>query len=82
MQHAPDCHGVRPPRRGWTCRRTVNRGAPALPRVGPALLPRQEQRPLAGLLQVTTLLTTGQADLVAAVERGLAENPMLARRPG
>ena len=51
-------------------------------RAGPTLALRQEHRPLAGLLQVTALLTTGQADLVAAVDRGLAENPMLARRPG
>ena len=51
-------------------------------RAGPTLALRQEHRPLAGLLQVTALLTTGQADLIAAVDRGLAENPMLARRPG
>jgi RNA polymerase sigma-54 factor len=54
----------------------------ALPRAGPALLLRQEQRPLAGLLQATALLTAGQSDLVAAAERGLAENPMLVRRAG
>ncbi len=52
------------------------------PRAGPTLAFRQEQRPLADLLQVTALLATGQADLVTAVQRGLAKNPMLARRPG
>jgi len=57
-------------------------GAHSPLRAGPTQALRQEHRPLAGLLQVTALLTTGQADLVAAVDRGLAENPMLARRPG
>jgi hypothetical protein len=57
-------------------------GPQSTPRAGPTLVLCQEQRQLAGLLQVTALLTAGQADLVAAVERGLADNPMLARWPG
>lgn len=60
----------------------MSSGANALLRAGPALVLRQEQRPLAGLLQATALLTAGQSDLVAAAERHLAENPMLVRRPG
>ena len=61
---------------------TMSSSTNALPRAGPALVLRQEQRPLAGLLQATALLTAGQLDLVAAAERHLAENPMLVRRPG